>query len=135
MSWAEKQNVKHMIGTDRDIRFGPVQDEVTGDWSDLDGASASWRMARSATAADTLIRKVSPPVSSEGGVTIVPEDWYGALRYYLVVTLVPTDTIGLPPCQPPNKYFHELVITDKFGKIAPLATGDFELTPSINSLT
>jgi len=123
-----------MIGTDRDIRFGPVRDEVTNDWTDLDGASASWSVARSPEAAATLIRKVSPPVTGEGGVTIVPEDWYGETRYYVIVSLVPDDTVDVPPSRLPHTYYHELVVTDRFGNIAPIATGAFELTPSINAL-
>ena len=128
---AELQNIKHKRGTYRVMKFGPVKNPL-GDLVALAGANAMWRMSKHPTSsgADIYITK---DTASNGGVQITPSDWYGQTAYTVTVTLSPEDTVGLTPCVPPNKFYHECEVTTLEGHPIVVATGWFDLQPSITN--
>jgi hypothetical protein len=131
MSEAELQNIEHRVGTYVVLSFGPV-DDGDGGWVDLSNATAVWRMAKSQYGTDILLSKDS---GSSGGVTFEPEDYYGVTRYYVNVTLDPSDTINLQVCRPPAKWYHECLVTDDDDHPMVIASGNFDLQPSITTQT
>src|SRR5262245_33236967 len=128
---AQLQNVEHKRGKYRVIRFGPVKNPH-GDLIALTGASATWRLAKSALSGtgDVLLTK---DTGSSGGAQIVVGDWYGQPTYTVVVTLESEDTLTVPVCTPPNRYYHECEVTTAEGKPITVATGWFDLQPSITN--
>lgn len=128
---AELQNIKHKRGTYRVMKFGPVKNPL-GDLVALAGANAMWRMSKHPTSsgADIYITK---DTASNGGVQITPSDWYGQTAYTVTVTLSPEDTVDLTPCVPPNKFYHECEVTTLEGHPIVVATGWFDLQPSITN--
>ena len=128
---AELQNIAHKKGKFRKLRFGPVKNPH-GDLVDLAGATATWRMAKTALSAggDVYITK---DTGSSGGAQIVVGDWYGQATYTVEVMIEHEDTIDVPSCTPPQQYYHECEVTTAEGKPITVATGKFDLQPSITN--
>jgi hypothetical protein len=130
---AEMQNIKHKRGSYRVIKFGPVKNPL-GDLVPLAGANATWRMSKHPTSSPSGAEVfVTKDTASNGGAQIVISNWYGQDAYTVHVTLNPQDTVTLIPCTPPNRYYHECEVTTVEGHPIVVATGWFDLQPSITN--
>jgi hypothetical protein len=122
------QDVELEQGSSMTLVFGPVLDD-TGSPVDLTGASAKWWMGKRNTAsgADVFVMKDS----DDGSITIYSALWYNEVQWYVSINILPTDTLGAPPCVHPIEWYHEARITTQDGKVATIATGSFNLIPTI----
>lgn len=83
--------------------------------------SAKWGMATNAQMHNPVLEKTT----AGGGVTLTQDS--GSGLWTATVTLNPGDTQGISP----QKYYHELSVTDNVGDIVNVAIGTLDLQPSL----
>lgn len=120
------QNFSFTIGDTVPLLFGPITDP-DGTYSDLTGATVRWALATNPIGGAILASKST----NTGGVSISSATIYGDTAYTIEVLLTSQETALFPPSHVPNRYYHELKITDLTGAVSTAATGLVDVFPSI----